>query len=91
VGDARLVITAVRQTGQVEGRMEFSPKGLVTNFGDKVDPSKSINYGVVSGLSLRIETGLGGIYNLRREGDRLNGSYARGTTYNVSVVFERAS
>ena len=89
VGDARLIITAIRQNGQVDGRMEFSPRGLVTSFGDNAEPSKGTNYGLVSGLSLRIQTPLGGIYNLRREGHRLVGNYVRGTTYNVSVLFEK--
>jgi hypothetical protein len=90
IGDARLIITTVRQSGQVEGRMEFSLNSFVSTFGDKPDAGKKTNYGVVSGSSLRIESALGGRYDLRRDGDQLTGEYTRGTTYRVAVRFKKS-
>lgn len=90
IGDARLIVTGVKQTGQVEGRMEFALQSFASAFGDKVDAGKNTNYGSVSGSTLVIETPLGGKYELRREGDRLTGTYTRGTTYNVAVSFRKA-
>ena len=89
VGDVRLIVTGIKTDGQVEGRMEFTLQSFVSTFGDKVDMSRNINYGLVSGTDLRIESALGGKYELRRDGDRLSGSYTRGTTYNVAVSFTR--
>ncbi len=89
IGDTRLIVTSVRQTGQLEGRMEFALQSFVSTFGDKADAGKNTNYGSVSGSTLSISAALGGKYELRREGDRLIGTYTRGTTYNVAVSFKR--
>jgi hypothetical protein len=90
IGATRLIVTSVKPTGQVEGRMEFTLQSFVSTFGDKVDAGKNVNYGAVSGPTLTIDTALGGKYELRREGDRLAGTYTRGTTYNVAVSFKKA-
>lgn len=90
IGGARLIITSVRQTGQVEGRMEFALQSFASAFGDKADTGKNTNYGMVSGSTLNIDAALGGKYTLQREGDRLTGTYTRGTTYNVAVSFKKA-
>jgi hypothetical protein len=90
IGDARLIITAVRPNGQVEGRMEFGLQSFVSTFGDKTDSGKRINYGVVSGGALTIEAALGGTYVLSRNADQLSGTYTRGTTMNVAVSFKKA-
>ena len=90
IGAARLIVTGVKPTGQVEGRMEFTLQSFVSTFGDKVDTGKNTNYGVVSGPTLTIDAALGGKYELRRTGDQLTGTYTRGTTYNVAVSFKKA-
>ena len=90
LGDTRLIITSVRPTGQVEGRMEFSLQSFVSTFGDKADSVKRTNLGVVSGQALTIDSALGGKYELTRTGDQLSGSYMRGTTMNVAVGFKKA-
>jgi len=90
IGDARLIVTAVRPNGQVEGRMEFGLQSFVSTFGDKADSGKRINYGVVAGPTLTIEAALGGTYVLSRNGDQLSGTYTRGTTMNVAVSFRKA-
>jgi hypothetical protein len=90
IGAAKLIITAVRPNGQVEGRMEFALKSFVSTFGDKADSVKSINHWVISGSALTIESALGGQYDLSRNGNRLSGTYARGTTYRVAVTFTKS-
>ncbi len=94
IGDARLIISAVRQNGQVEGRMEFSRAAargsFISRFADKAEPSKDTNFGIVSGSTLSIKTALGGRYDLQRDGDRLTGTYTRATDYNVSVSFKKS-
>ena len=89
VGDARLIVTAVKPDGQVEGRMEFTLQSFVAAFGDKADYALRTNYGVVSGSALTIDTALGGTYKLSRNGDQLSGTYTRGTTMNVAVNFKK--
>jgi hypothetical protein len=90
IGNTRLIITGVRQNGQIDGRMEFSLQSFTSTFGEKADAGKNISRGSASGSTLTIETALGGKYELRREGDRLTGTYTRGTTYNVAVSFKRS-
>ena len=80
-------VTAVKPNGQVEGRMEFDLQSFVSTFGDKADPSKNTNYGVISGSTLIIDSSLGGRYELTLNGNRLSGVYTRGTTYKAAVTF----
>ena len=89
IGTTRLVIAAVKPTGQVEGRMEFSLQSFVSTFGDKADPSKNTNLGIVSGSTLSIESALGGKYELEKDGNQLTGTYTRGTTYRGSASFTK--
>jgi len=90
ISAARLIITAVRPDGLVEGRMEFDLQTFASTFADKPDSTKSTNRGVVSGSSLVIDAALGGTYQLTLEGNRLSGVYTRGTTYSVPVTFTRS-
>jgi hypothetical protein len=90
IGPARLIITAVGGSGQVEGRMEFELKSFVSTFGDKADTVKNTNRGVVSGSTLIIDSALGGRYELNLGGNQLSGLYTRGTTYRVAVTFTRS-
>jgi len=90
IGEARLIITGVKASGEVEGRMEFGLQSFVSTFGDKADSGKRINHGVVSGSTLTIEAALGGTYQLSRNGDQLSGTYTRGTTMNVAVSFKKS-
>jgi len=94
IGDARLIISAVRQNGQVEGRMEFSRvaarESFISMFADKAEPGKNTNSGIVSGSTLSIKTALGGRYDLQRDGDRLTGTYTRATDYNVPVSLKKS-
>ena len=90
IGDARLIISAVKQNGQVEGRIEFIRRSTRQRFGNKADPTTNTNYGVVSGSTLSIETAIGGRYHLNLNGDQLSGVYVRGTTYRVAVSFKRS-
>lgn len=89
IGPARIVITGVQATGQVDGRMEFDLNSYVSTFGDKYDTTRNINHGLVSGITLIIEAALGGVYRLTLDGDRLSGTYSRGTTYSVPVTFNK--
>lgn len=89
IGDARLVIAAVRSTGQIEGRMEFSLKSFVSTFGDKADSAKNTSLGIVSGSALSIDSALGGKYELARTGNQLTGTYIRGTTFQGSASFTK--
>jgi hypothetical protein len=90
IGDVRLIITSVAPNGQIQGRMEFALQSFASVFGDKADSAKRINHGVVSGVALVIDSALGGKYALSRDGDRLSGTYTRGTTMNVAVGFRRS-
>jgi hypothetical protein len=90
ISAARLIITAVRADGLVEGRMEFDLQSFVSTFGDKPDSAKNTNRGEISGSTLVIESALGGKYELTLEANRLNGFYTRGTTYRVPVTFTKA-
>ncbi len=90
ISAARLIITAVRPDGLVEGRMEFDLQSFVATFADKADSTKNTNRGVVAGSSLVIDAALGGTYQLTLEGNRLSGFYVRGTTYRVPVTFTRS-
>ena len=90
ISAARLMVTAVKPNGQIEGRMEFDLQSFVSTFGDKADSIKNINYGVISGSTLVIESALGGKYELTLEGNRLSGFYTRGNTYKVPVTFNKS-
>ena len=90
ISAARLIVTAVKPNGQVEGRMEFDLQSFVATFGDKADSIKNINYGVISGSTLIIESALGGRYELNLNGNRLSGVYTRGNTYSVPVTFNKS-
>ena len=83
------MVTAVKPNGQVEGTMEFDLQSFVSTFGDKPDSIKSINYGVISGSTLIIESALGGKYELTLDGNRLSGFYTRGNTYKVAGHFQQ--
>jgi len=90
ISAARLIVTAVKPNGQVEGRMEFDLQSFVSTFGDKADPSKNTNRGVISGSTLIIDSSLGGRYELNLNGNRLSGVYTRGNTYRVAVTFNKS-
>ena len=94
IGGARLIISAVRQNGQVDGRMEFSRSAArdsyISMFADKAEPSKNTNFGTVSGSALSIKTALGGRYDLQLDGDRLTGTYSRATDYKVPVSLKKS-
>jgi hypothetical protein len=90
ISAARLIITAVRPDGLVEGRMEFDLQSFVSTFADKPDSVKNTNRGVVSGAALVIDSALGGKYELTLDGGRLSGIYTRGTTLSVPVTFTRS-
>jgi hypothetical protein len=87
----RSFITGVRPDGRVEGRMEFALQSFVATFADKSHSTQRTSLGVVSGneLTLTIEAALGGTYRLALSGDRLAGSYTRGTTFTGSASFRR--
>ena len=89
IGKARLIITAVKPNGQVEGRMEFELQSFVSTFSDKVNPAENANYGVISGTALRIDSALGGRYDLVLRGPQLSGTYARGTTFRGKASFTK--
>lgn len=90
IGGARLIVTAVRPDGRVEGRMEFDLQSFVSTFADKPDSVKNTNRGIVSGSALVIDSALGGRYELTLQGNRLSGVYTRGTTYRVPVTFTKS-
>ena len=91
IGGARLINTAIKQKGQLEGRMEFDLQAFVSPFGDKADsgPDK-LNFGMASGSMLRIESALGGTYDLALQGDQLAGTYVRGTTFRGKAAFRKS-
>jgi hypothetical protein len=90
IGAARLIITAVRGDGLVEGRMEFELNRYVSTFGEVYDTTRNVNRGVVSAGTLTIEAALGGIYALTLDGNRLSGSYSRGTTFRGTASFSKS-
>ena len=89
LGDAEIVVVAVRANGQADGRMVFSERNTTFLFGDKLDIKNSISHGVVKGSTLTIETVMGGIYRLNLVDGQLNGEYLRGTTDKVPVTFQK--
>ncbi len=91
IGGARLIITAVKPSGQVEGRMEFDLQSFVSQFSDSADagPNKT-NHGMLSGSELRIESALGGTYDLSLQGNLLTGTYVRGTTFRGKAAFRKS-
>ena len=91
LGNAEIVVTAVRANGQVDGQMVFPDQNQTFTFGEKLDIAKSINHGVVQGFSLTIETAMGGTYRLNLESGSLRGEYVRGNTYKVPVSFQKAT
>ena len=90
IGDAELIISAVRQNGSIEGTMGFGSQAPVVTFGEKLDISRGVSQGLVVGSTLKIETAMGGEYQLSLSGDAMSGSYIRGTTYKVPISFKRA-
>jgi hypothetical protein len=90
VGGATLIITAVKPTGQVEGRMEFALQSYTATFGDKADNGLKTSHGVLSGTTLRIDSALGGTYMLTLLGDQLAGTYSRGTTFSGKASFKKS-
>jgi hypothetical protein len=91
IGEAKIIITSVSPEGRVEGRMEFALNSYVATFADKAHSTANTSLGMVSGgnLTLTIEAALGGTYQLALSGDRLAGSYTRGTTFSGSASFRR--
>jgi hypothetical protein len=85
-----LIVTAVRPNGQVEERLEFDLQSFVSTFADKADSAKNTNRGVVSGSALVVDSALGGKYELTLTGNCLSEVYARGTTYEVAVAFNKS-
>ena len=90
IGAATLIITAIKPSGQVEGRMEFTLQSFASTFGDKADNGMKTSHGSVSGTTLRIDSALGGTYMLTLQGDRLAGTYTRGTTFNGKASFRKS-
>lgn len=90
IGAATLIITAVRPSGQIEGRMEFTLQSFVSTFGDKADNALRTSYGAASGTTLRIDAALGGTYMLSLQGDQLAGTYTRGTTFSGKASFKKS-
>jgi hypothetical protein len=88
LGEAKLIITAVRADGLVEGRMEFALQSYVSTFAAKSDSLKT-NRGIVSGQTLTIDAALGGTYRLTLSGNQLAGTYSRGTTLSGPASFKR--
>jgi len=91
LGDAEIIVAAVRADGQVDGQMVFPDQQQTFTFGDKLDIAKSINHGVIQESSLTIETALGGTYRLTMGSNSLNGEYVRGNTYKVPVAFQKVT
>ena len=91
LGDAEIVVVAVRADGQVDGQMVFPDQKQTFAFGDKLDIANGVNHGVIQGPSLTIETAMGGTYRLNVGSSSLTGEYVRGNTYKVPVAFQKAS
>jgi len=91
IGEAKIVIASVGSDGRVEGRMEFAMHSFVATFSDRAHPIEKTSVGEVSGdtLVLTIEAALGGTYRLTLSGDKLAGSYTRGTTFSGKAMFRR--
>jgi hypothetical protein len=91
VGAVRLIVTAVKPSGQLEGRMEFDLQSFVSQFGDAADAGpKKTNHGMLSGSEVRIESALGGTYELVLQGNLLTGTYIRGTTFRGKAAFRKS-
>ena len=71
--------------------MEVALQSFVASFADRSHSTQRTSLGAVSGgtLTLNIEAALGGTYRLALSGDRLAGSYTRGTTFSGSASFRR--
>jgi len=91
LGDAEIIVVAVRANGQVDGQMVFPDQNKTFAFGDKLDIANSINHGVVRESSLTIETAMGGTYRLNIGSSSLDGEYVRGTTYKAPVTFQKVT
>lgn len=89
IGEAKIIITAVKPDGHVEGRMEFGMHSHVSAFADKSNPVQQTSVGTVSGATLTIEAALGGTYRLMLSGNALAGRYTRGTTFDGAASFRR--
>ena len=90
IGQARLVITAIKANGEVEGRMEFALNSFKAEFADKSSPGpQPKNRGSVSGPRLTIDSAYGGTYELTLNGSKLAGTYTRGTTFHGKAEFTR--
>ena len=90
LGNAEIIVAAVRTNGQLDGRMVFPDQNQTFAFGDKLDIANSTNHGVLQGSSLTIETAMGGTYRLTVGSGSLDGEYVRGNTYKVAVTFQKA-
>ncbi len=89
IGNATLIITGIGPGNLIEGRMEFELQSYQVTFADKMSPAQNASRGLVSGSSLKIDTALGGTYNLTLAGNRLAGQYTRGNTFNGKAEFSR--
>ncbi|MBV8187609.1 MAG: hypothetical protein JOY64_36020 [Alphaproteobacteria bacterium] len=69
--------------------MEFALQSYVSTFGDRTDSNRNLNRGIVNGTALTIDAALGGTYRLTLSGDRLAGTYTRGTTFSGAATFKR--
>ena len=86
IGKARLLITAIKP----DGSMQFDLQSIVSTFADKADSIKNTNYGQISGTALRIDSALGGTYDLVLDGTPLSGTYSRGTTFCGMASFKKS-
>ena len=59
LGDAEIIVAAVRADGQVDGQMVFPDQQQTFTFGDKLDIAKSINHGVIQEIVTDNRDGLG--------------------------------
>ena len=90
IGAAKIVITGVTANGRVSGRMEFALNSFTSTFSDKATAGPPpTSRGMVSAGLLSIEAALGGNYELFLSGNRLSGSYVRGTTLRSKAEFTR--
>lgn len=70
--------------------MEFTLNSFMSTFSDTATPGPpATSRGVVSAGVLTIEAALGGIYELTLSGNRLTGTYVRGTTLRSKAEFTR--
>ncbi len=70
--------------------MEFDLQSFVSTFADKADSTKNTSYGQISGTALRIDSALGGRYDLVLDGAQLRGTYTRGTTFRSLASFRKS-